>query len=139
MHIPAVRLGLWCLHYAASVAAPLVVGWAGKSEQWGGGSQTQSAALCSTEGGSRAYLTPLSRLEHLARSLCPKGLLVLAHMWKDWLPHLKGSITAEAELEPSLGPKIGWRRARGLSPAFFQPLGALRWRRQCLGAPSPGP
>ena len=76
-----------------------------------GGSQTQSAALCSTEGcskrkssalcstegGSRAYLTPLSRLEHLARSLCPKGLLVLAHMWKDWLTHLKGSIIAEAE------------------------------------------
>ena len=62
-----------------------------------GGSKRKSAALCSTEGGSRAYLTPLSRLEHLARSLCPKGLLVLAHMWKDWLPHLKGSITAEAE------------------------------------------
>ena len=35
MHITAIRLGLWCLHYAASVAAPLVVGWAGKSEQWG--------------------------------------------------------------------------------------------------------
>ena len=25
MHIPVVRLGLWCLYYAASVAAPLVV------------------------------------------------------------------------------------------------------------------
>ena len=70
------------------------VGWKVRTV---GGSQTQSAALCSTEGGSRAYLTSLSRLEHLARSLCPKGLLVLAHMWKDWLPHLKGSITAEAE------------------------------------------
>ena len=47
------------------------VGWKVRTV---GGSQTQSAALCSTEGGSRAYLTLLSRLEHLARSLCPKGL-----------------------------------------------------------------
>ena len=34
MHIPAVRLGLWCLYCAASVAAPLVVGWAGISLAW---------------------------------------------------------------------------------------------------------
>ena len=32
MHIPTVRLGLWCLHYAASVAAPLVVGWVPNTE-----------------------------------------------------------------------------------------------------------
>ena len=72
MHIPAVRLGLWCLHYAASVAAPLVVetgrkvsqgGW--KFPQWGAVLVTVSPRV---GGGLRTYLTPLSRL------------LVLAHM-----------------------------------------------------------
>ena len=40
-----------------------------------------------------------------------------------------------ATLVPHWGASTGWRRARGLSPAFFQPTGALRWRRQCLGCP----
>ena len=83
MHIPAVRLGLWCLQYAASVAAPLVVGWAGKS----------SVVLCSTEGTSRMKSAALCSTEGTSR------LLVVAHMWKVWLPHLKGSITAGADRE----------------------------------------
>ena len=43
MHIPAVRLGLWCLYCAASVAAPLVV-------EAGGGTFSSSWQGSASEG-----------------------------------------------------------------------------------------
>ena len=36
----------------------------------------------------------------------PPRLLVLAHMWEGWLPHLKGSITAGADRERCRGANL---------------------------------
>ena len=46
------------------------------------------------EGGSSAYLTLLSRLEHLARSLCPKGLHLACSLCPNGL-HLTCSLCSK--------------------------------------------
>ena len=103
------------LYYAASVAAPLVVG----------GVETGVLLLpIKWVPAIRGYHITLSGY-HLAFKRVPHSiakagvllrLLVLARMWEDWLPHLKGSITAGARdrgagkfaSTQKGGPYTGW-------------------------------
>ena len=121
MHIPAVRLGLWCLYCAASVAAPLVV-------EAGGGTFSSSWQGSAAEGlaGIRRRRSGGYPPQTVWQGSAAEGLAGVRRggIGSD----LPGGIGSDL---PGLNAQGELMSARTLSRLFPAPgCGALRWRRQ---------
>ena len=121
MHIPAVRLGLWCLYCAASVAAPLVV-------EAGGGTFSSSWQGSAAKG--LAGVSPEGLAGKRSGGCLPRKV------WQ--VSPQKGLADVSPERSGGCLPREVWRMSPQKGLADVSPEGLAGVRRRGIGSDLPG-